>query len=142
MPEQQHDHPLPHLSPATLCPSLSHQPLKKWLHIKRQTSGFRIHKSGPGKSQKVTFLHCPLYSKHMPQGVLGLQPAPAPGKGTAGAFASFIPHHMNHIAALLVAAPAARLAAPTSPCYTGQRAGSRHPAPTVHSKQRPKEQVS
>lgn len=59
MPEQQHDNLLPHLSPATLHPSVSHQPFKKWFHIKRKMPGFRIHKSGPGKSQIITFLHPP-----------------------------------------------------------------------------------
>lgn len=67
-------------------------------------------------------------AKHMPQEVLGLQPAAEPGKMTAGAFASFIPHHANHITTLLSAAPVTTLADPTSPSYMGHRAVSKYPA--------------
>jgi len=97
MPEQQHDHPLPHLSPATLHPSLPTSHLKHGFTLKEthQDPGFTNQDQ---EKAKTSCSFVPLSTaKGMPQGLPGLQPAPEPGKVAAGAFAPCIPHPMNHI---------------------------------------------
>lgn len=127
MLEQQNNHLLSHLSPGTLHPSLSHQPFKKWFHMKRT-------RKKPIIPSSFSLQH----STH--QRVLDLQPAPRPGKVTAGAFTSFIPHHMNHMTASLSAAGGTHLAAPVDTHSTGKTVNTL--PQTVHSKQRLKEQTS
>lgn len=74
------------------------------------------------------------------QRVLDLQPEPEPGKVTAGDFAAFIPHHVNHVTALVSAAGGTYLAAPTDTRGTGETVNSL--PQTAHSKQRLREQTS
>lgn len=99
-------------------------PAAIWFHIKRKMVGFSIHKSGPGKSSCISSSFS--LQQSTLQRVLDLQPAPRPGKVSADAFASFIPHHVNHVTALLSAAGGTHLAAPTDTLSTGK---TEYPAP-------------